>query len=689
MIRFDMHALQDTSSNLAWPCRDPVTETIHGVTVHDPFRWLEDQNSPLTRAWLEAQSRHTQRYLDAVPGRDQIQARVRELLAVDTISDPWKAGKRVFYLKRCAQDQQPLIAMREDGANEVTLVDPASVHATATVALRVLAVSAKGDLLAYGASYGGDPCCSVKIVNVSGEDEFADSLPMGWHQGLVLPASGAGFYYSHAASGRNGSFSNTVRWHEFGSNQRNDAEVFSVDKDRQLRVELYGSPDGRFLLCLVVRASDPQTYTLYGKDTYRATLPRKLLELQGSICVPHVSDSQMFVLTDSAAPNLRIASLKLDDLANPHWIDLVPERQYRIANFAVAEPFLCVLYFERGTNHIATYDCLGQQHESIPSPPHGTIELQPRPCASDTLFYSFSSFNQPPTIYAWCAPRKQQSVWWQTTVPFDFPSIEVEQVRYPAKDGTAIPIILASKKSRRRRLLPTFLTGYGGFGKVRAPQFHVYSSFLLESGFVFAVANVRGGGDFGAAWHLAAKREKRQTAIDDFLCAAEWLIHMDVTTPEKLAIGGASNGGLLVGAAVTQRPDLFRVAVCAGPMLDMLRYHLFDHAQNLVSEFGSATNASDFWHLLAYSPYHRIRDGVSYPSTFIISGDLDRTCNPMHARKMVARLQVATNSERPILLDYKPHWGHVAAQPLTGRIEALTDRLAFICHELGVATNGR
>lgn len=269
---------------------------------------------------------------------------------------------------------------------------------------------------------------------------------------------------------------------------------------------------------------------------------------------------------------------------------------------------------------------------------------------------------------------------------FDPSSVEIEQSRYESKDGTEIPITLMRKKGEQRssRPLPVFLTGYGGFGTSRTPQFNAYSTFLIENGFVFAVPNLRGGGEFGAEWHRTGKRHNRQNAFDDFVAAAEWLTADGLTTPQRIAIGGMSNGGLLVGAALTQRPELFRVVVCVAPFLDMLRYHLFDDSCFAVEEFGCSENEEDFRHLFAYSPYHRVKDDVAYPSVLIVSGDLDRNCNPMHARKMTARLQAANNSAHPILLDYKETWGHVPAQPLSRRIEALTDRLAFICNELGV-----
>jgi prolyl oligopeptidase len=258
----------------------------------------------------------------------------------------------------------------------------------------------------------------------------------------------------------------------------------------------------------------------------------------------------------------------------------------------------------------------------------------------------------------------------------------MKRVLYASKDGTSVPMLLVSQKGRcRPGPLPTFLTAYGGFGKSLAPEYATYSAYLIERGCLFAVANLRGGGEFGAAWHLSAKRSRRQNAIDDFLGAAQWLIDVGYTQPGRLSIGGGSNAGLLVGAALTQKPNLFRVVLCVGPLLDMIRYHLFDFANKWTDEYGSADIASDFEALLGYSPYHNVRDEISYPAVLFVSGDSDSRCNPMHARKMVARLQAVTDS-RPILLDYHTAWGHTPTQPLSRRIEALTDRLTFLSNEL-------
>jgi prolyl oligopeptidase len=301
------------------------------------------------------------------------------------------------------------------------------------------------------------------------------------------------------------------------------------------------------------------------------------------------------------------------------------------------------------------------------------------------LFYSESSMTEPALIHCHDTITRTSTPWEELNHSFNGAGIITQQIIYPSFDGTSIPLLLASREDITSSLpLPTFLTGYGGFGSCVTPRFTAFATFLIQQGFLFAVPALRGGAELGEEWHQAGMRHRRQNSFDDFIACAEWLITNGRSAPGRIAIGGGSNAGLLVGAAITQRPELFRAAICLGPLLDMLRYHLFDFAAGWSDEYGTADDEQDCKHLLNYSPYHKVREGIPYPAVLLISGDADTRCNPMHARKMTARLQAATTSEHPILLDYRAAWGHTPVQPRSVRLDALTDRLAFICHELGV-----
>jgi prolyl oligopeptidase len=391
------------------------------------------------------------------------------------------------------------------------------------------------------------------------------------------------------------------------------------------------------------------------------------------------------VLTRWQALNKRLVAIDIDtpDLAN--WREVVPESAFPITDFAVSGGRIFVSYVENIAARTDVYDLSGRKAGAISYPEPGTACLSHNSVDGDELFYTFNSFTHPDTVYSYRIETGEQTVWSRRKAAFDQASVEVRQVWCPSKDGAPVPMFLVGRKDLQPTGdVPTILTGYGGFGKSVTPQFSAFATFLVERGCLFAVANVRGGSELGERWRLDGRRHKRQNAFDDFIAAAEWLIKTGYTTPEKFAIAGGSNGGLLVGAALTQRPDLFRAVVCLGPLLDMLGYHRFDFAKMWIDEYGTADDPEDFPYLFAYSPYHRVQDSVEYPAVLLVSGDADTRCNPLHARKMTARLQAATASDRPILLEYRALRGHVPVMPLTERIEALTDRMAFICDQLGV-----
>jgi prolyl oligopeptidase len=401
--------------------------------------------------------------------------------------------------------------------------------------------------------------------------------------------------------------------------------------------------------------------------------------------MPFFVGSTLCAMTNLGAPNGRFVKINVDRPDPANWIEVISESTLSIRDFAVAGQYICVNYVEAIQSTIRIFDLNGHCRVDDCCPAGGTATLFSHPSASNRLFYAFSSFLAPPAVFALDPETGDQQPWFQQDIGLDGSLFDVERATFPSEDGTQIPICLVASRERRAAgAMPAFITGYGGFGASVTPKFNVYSTFLLEQGFLFAVVNVRGGGELGAAWHEAGKRRNRQTAFTDFMRAAEWLIETGRAIPNKVAIGGGSNGGLLVAAAMTQRPDLYRAVICLGPLLDMLRYHLFDSALSFAGEYGTSDDSTDFQHLYAYSPYHQVKKGVPYPAVLLISGDADTRCNPMHVRKMAAALQASTSSERPILVQYTKSWGHAPAQSLGARVEALTDRLTFICHEMRV-----
>jgi len=666
---------------------EPVTDFLHGVAITDPYRWLEDQDSPRTRNGLAEQASYTPTSLDAIPGRARTRKTAEDLLAIEVASEPRKVANRYFYLKRAPYQQQPVIMMREgDSSEEIVLVDPAERAGGNATSVRIMNVSRNGNVLAYGVTNAADSFRAVEFLDVASKQLLPDHLPRSFNPQLLFSPDGRGMYYSYEGVDAARPHYRAVYWHEFGMKQQEDPEIFFAGESPEIHLSLRGSIDGRLLAYVVTHANDPMTFDVYIQDGFCRKPARKILQQMEWVFHPFFVGDQLIALTDWRAPNLRVVAIDLDRPGRDHWVDLVAESQYRIKDFAFVNDLIYVVYVKNASTEIEILDRTGRWHGVLPCPTRGTARFLWHAPKDATLLYEFSSFHHPPTIFSYDTSSGKQKVWGTNSVNLDPSSFHVEQIHYKSKDGTEIPMFLVAQKGQRMSgPLPTFLGAYGGFGVSRTPQFNAYSTFLIEHGFLFAFANVRGGGEFGAEWHRAAKRHNRQTAFDDFIAAAEWLIAQGYTAAGKLAIGGGSNAGLLMGAALTQRPDLFRAVVCMGPLLDMLRYHRFDFAHLFADEFGTADREDDFVHLRAYSPYHRVEKGALYPAVMFISGDEDTCCNPMHARKMTARLQGATSSDHPILLDYKRKWGHAPVQPLNLRIDALTDRLAFICHELAVS----
>jgi len=671
---------------------EPVTEVLHGVEITDPYRWLEDQNSPRTRHWIDEQTAYTRRYLDAIPGRDFIRKRVEDLLSdKDVISDPWRVGARYFFLKRQRKSEQHSIVMREGLLGEErTLVDPNLIATGPSTAVNIAAISHDGRFLAYSVRQGGTDHAALEILDVENKVVLPDRLPDGFCTGFVFAPDASGFYYSHREAHDRRPDYKVALWHRFGTERSRDEPMFVAGEKPDLFLGILDSLETNRLAYVVCSTGIRLQTSIYLHRMEPGAVPELLLENIDGHFTPFFVRGQLFAYTDVAAPNARIVRIELTNPDPAQWHDVVPESAQRIQDFAVAGEQIFVTLTDRFSTRVERFGLTGGQKKDLRSSGHGTIDLLNPTYSGADLFYRYTSMTEPPAVYCYDPREEKTSIWDRTNVPADPSLIAVEEVVYPSKDGTLVPLLLAARKDLiHNGPLPTFLTGYGGFGSCVTPRFTALATFLMEQGLLFAVPALRGGSELGEEWHFAGKRDKRQNAFDDFIAAAEWLFSKGRSAPGRIAIGGGSNAGLLVGAAVTQRPDLFRAAICLGPLLDMTRYHLFDFAASWAEEYGSPNDESDFHSLLAYSPYHRVQDGVDYPAILLISGDADTRCNPIHARKMAARLQAANHSEWPILLDYKPDWGHMPVQPLSAKIEAVTDRLAFICHELGIQVQNR
>lgn len=663
-----------------------VVDILHGVEIQDPYRWLEDARSPATREWIEQQCAYTQSYFDSISNREFVRRQVATLLEVDSVSDIWEADGNVFYLKRRASEEQPSIMLRpRSGGEEITLVRPTDLSDGSLKHLQIAGISPNAQFLAIGVKSNGADTQAVRFFDVRRRELLKDSLPEGFGPSLIFTANPPGFYYAHEPL--HADPYRAILWHGLGG-EGDDQEVFLAGREANVHVGATGTADGQTLVSLRSFSDCPGKMELFIHEVGRQKSAVKLLDINDFILMPFFIGRTLYALTDWLAPKFRVVRIDVSNPKPESWVEIVPEGADAIQEIAVALEHICLHYTEDLQSKIKVFDLSGNCTLENACPPMGTARFMSRATGSSTLYYTFSSLLQPPIVLALNPRTGEQTRWHESAKYLDPLDFQIERTSYPAKDGTSIPITIIANKRLQSERLPTFITGYGGFGASQTPHFNAYSTFLLQQGFRLAVPNIRGGGEFGPAWHEAAKRHKRQTAFDDFIRAAEWLVETGRALPDKIAIGGGSNGGLLVAAAMTQRPELFRAVVCLGPILDMLRYHLFDSARAFAAEFGTADDEEDFRFLRAYSPYHRIREGVRYPAVLLISGDADTRCNPMHVRKMVAALQSATASGKPVLMQYTRNWGHMAVQPLSARIEALTQRLVFICHELGIEIPG-
>jgi prolyl oligopeptidase len=668
---------------------ESVVEFLHGIEVTDPYRWLEQQDAPQTRKWIEDQTAYTRAYFEAVPGRKRIRTRIENLLELKgVISEPWNVSGRFFCLKRQAQSEQPAIIMRTGlFGEEKILIDPAQRGTGTNTAVSIVAISDDAGLLAFAVREGGTDHSRLEILDVKRNSILPDGLTEGLCNGFAFAPDATGFYYSHRQLHDRSPNYRAVYWHPFGADPADDREMLFAGEQADLFVGVLPCPEAALLAYPVFSTGKARRTSLYlHKLPHSVHEPILLIENIAGCFVPFFVKDQLFAYTDFLAPNFRIVRIEIESPDPALWQDVVPESPHRIQQFAVAGDQVFVTRVDRFTTQLDAFSPFGDGNNDAVKSIFGSIDLLNCNMNSDGLFYGETSMTEPSSVHRYDTVTKTSFPCEPCNPSFNEPRIITHQIVYPSFDGTSIPLLLSFREDINTSLsLPTFLTGYGGFGSCVTPRFTAFATFLIEQGFLFAVPALRGGAELGEEWHQAGMRHQRQNSFDDFIACAEWLITNGYSAAGRIAIGGGSNAGLLVGAAITQRPELFRAAICLGPLLDMLRYHLFDFAAGWSDEYGTADDERDCKYLMDYSPYHKVRDDVAYPAVLLISGDADTRCNPMHARKMTARLQAATTSDHPILLDYKTAWGHTPVQPRSVRLDALTDRLAFVCHELGVA----
>jgi prolyl oligopeptidase len=662
---------------------DPVCEVIHGVTVVDPYRWLEDRGSPLTSEWIEDQKRIHDAYFAKLPPLGALRDRVGDSLNLEKIDQPSQVGSRCFFRRRQrGQEQASICIFDTETGEERALVDPSQLGPFAAVTIQ--RISDDGSLMAYALKVGGADMQAIHVVDVNSGRTFPDTIPQGYARGFTFTAGNAGFYYCHDFDAKRASTTpHQIKIHTFGEDVDRDRVVFSLPRTRRSRLVLIA--DEIHLGAAYVYDRGPEMET----DFYLASRTENLhwetiVSGKPVPYCPFLRNGHIYIISYAETPNGQL--LQLNDTDRIQGRVIVPEWSVMIRSLSIVEDRVYVSYMIDLETVVRCWSLTGELIGPIDTLKGGSFDLLPSAATySSALLGSYESFSQRPAIFSYNPSTGTYLPWPRQQGICDTDPRRVEKISYQSKDGTAIPLTLVmSGKGDSTAQRPVILTAYGGFGACMTPRFSALVNIMLDLGAVFALPNIRGGSEFGKHWHDAATRQNRQVAYDDFIATAEWLCSNGITNPEKLAIFGGSNSGLLVGVAMTQRPDLFRAIMCIAPILDMVRYEQFGDANKWQEEYGTVDDPEDFRVLHGYSPYHRVQEHVDYPATLFVAGDKDDRCDPAHVRKMAASLQDRPAQERPVLVDYSAERGHSPVLPLSVRVDALTRRIAFLCTELGI-----
>jgi len=662
--------------------RDDVVDTYFGVKIPDPYRWLEDQVSPETRAWIDAEDQCTYAAIRSLPSREGITNRLNQLLKVDQTGLPYERNGNYFFVKRVAGHDLYVIYERHglEGKDEV-LVDPAPLSPDHSTSVHLEDVSRDGRLVAYQMRAGGQDETTVHFRDTNTLKDLKEILPKAVYFGVSITPDKKGAYYARTTDKGPRLF-----YHAMGTDPATDKMIWGdgYGKDKIISEQL--SKDGRYLLIYLVYGTGSLRSDLYYMDLKEGGGVKPIVNDTEAVFNGEIEGGKVFIQTNWNAPRWKVMAADMSNVSKSAWKEIVPETDASIETVQLLDGKVFVQYVKDAATVEKIFDTKGKPQGTVQLPSLGTIAGWQGDWSQKDAFYDFQSFNVPATIFRYDMAEKKSTVWAAPKTPLDSSKYTVEQVWYRSKDNTRVPMFLLYKKGLKKDgQRPVLLTAYGGFDVDLTPSFQAPAIVWADAGGIFAQANLRGGGEFGEAWHHAGMRENKQHVFDDFIAAGEWMIANGYTNSKKLAIEGGSNGGLLVGAALTQKPDLYQAVVCVYPLLDMLRYQKFEDGPYWVPEYGSSDDEAQFKYLLAYSPYQNVKKGVNYPAVLFITGDGDTRVAPLHARKMAARLQAATASDRPILLLYDTKSGHSGGRPLGKQIEEETDWLSFLFWQLGIS----
>jgi prolyl oligopeptidase len=671
-----------------------VEETVQGHRITDSYRWLEDAKSPETQRYVEQEMSYTRGILDPLPGREQIQQRLTQLASIGNIGTPQAAGKYYFYNRRDGTENQAVLYVREDiRGKDRALVDVNKISADGTVALDWWFPSEDGKYLAYGLSSNGSEDSTLHIINTATGDLLPDVIERTRFASLTWKKDDSGFYYNRqpkageVPAGQEVYFSK-IYYHALGSDSATDPLIFGEGRNPQdiPGVQL-ADDDDRWLVFTVFEGWAKSE--MYLQDLKAGTPPVEVTSGKDFLYNGEVFQGRLYITTNDGAPRFRLFVVDATNPKRENWKEIVPQTDAVLQGASIAGGKIVTQYQKNASSLLKVFELDGKVIGEVSLPSIGTVAGLGSRWDRNEAFFQFQSFTVPPSIYQVDLSTRRTQLWGSVSAPVDASAYEVKQVWYASKDGTKIPMFVFYKKGLQLDgKNPALLTGYGGFNLSQTPSFVGSRYVWLEHGGIFAVANLRGGSEFGEDWHRAGMLEKKQNVFDDFIAASEYLISQKYTDKDHLAIQGGSNGGLLVGAAFTQRPDLFRAVVCQVPLLDMLRYQNFQIAKLWIPEYGSAEDPKQFEWLYAYSPYHRVKQGTQYPSILFMTADTDTRVDPMHAKKMAALMQAEAangqSKERPILLRIETRAGHGPGKPVAKQIEEGVDIYSYLFWQLGV-----
>lgn len=676
-----MHALRYPETP-----REALVETLHGVEVADPYRWLEELDAPATRAWIAAQNTLTEELLSRIPAREALRRRLTELWDYEKFGVPLRRGGRYVYTYNNGLQNQSVLCWQEGLTGEArVLLDPNLLSNDGTVALMGYALSHDGALLAYGLSAAGSDWQEWRVREVTSGRDLDDHLRWVKFSGAAWTADGAGFFYSRydappaGEAYRGANRNQKLFFHRLGTPQEQDVLIYA----RPDRPEWGFSPtvtdDGRYLVVTVWQGTHRENGVLVRDLQADGPITELLLDFDASYEFIGNVASRFYFLTDRDAPLGRVIAIDLDRPQPQAWHAILPESGEALQSVSLIGGRLVAVYLRDAAHRLAIFGLDGRFEREIALPGPGTVAGVSGEQDDPDAFFLFTSFTMPGTVVRCNVVTGECTVFRAPQLRFDPDAYRTEQVFVTSRDGTRVPVFLTYRRDRQPgSATPTYLYGYGGFNVSLTPAFSVEHLVWMERGGIYAQAILRGGGEYGKAWHLAGTKLHKQNVFDDFIAVAEWLIANGYTSAARLAIGGRSNGGLLVGACLTQRPELFGACLVGVGVLDMLRFHRWTIGWAWVSDYGSPDNPEEFRALLAYSPYHNVRPGVCYPATLITTGDHDDRVYPAHSFKFAAALQAAQACERPILIRIETRAGHGAGKPTAKLIDEAAARLAFV-----------